>query len=594
LTRDRELFDAGGLKSVVENRAKERKKTASSGPLANLDHVSGIANQRIVGAYSVFEDYSKEKVVGKGMSGEVWKARLLQNPKWGEPQKDVVLKELKKQGLSDRKFKEILTECEVGLLLDHPLICRLLRVYDSPKSVTLVLEYCNGGDLFDRVSKAGHFIEKDVKVTCIQMLGALNYLRAKHVVHRDIKLENWLYATNDPLSPVCLTDFGLATYFYPEVDPPLNEMMGSLFYIAPEVLRQSYGFECDIWSLGIVCYMLLSGIAPFEGENQEKTIVEILNKTVEFPRKYWNDDVSKEAQDFIMRLLTRDVRKRPSAAAALNHVWLKELKDRRRHAVTDDVRSESMEMLLNLAREPTLRRAFMMCIGKGAQTKTYRDARRQFYNLDLENTGTITEKSFVELSKARGISPDEASQLFQRLDINDHKELSYSAFLAAYFNLELVEDEDAILRAFHIFDVDHDGYVSKTDLEKVFVHHKHRDFERMLEEVGCREPDGMDLRHFKLMLLQQATAPESPKREPPSSPMRSPTKRSQEISDTISAIDLGDGSGELRKGGSLRKIASMANCDLQRSISLLRPAFRASKEEETRTRISKTTFLSPG
>ena len=166
LTRDREVFDAGGLKSVVENRAKERKITASSGSFANLDHVSGIANQCIVGAYSVFEDYSKEKVVGEGMSGEVWKARLLQNPKWGEPQKDVVLKELKKQGLSDRKFKEILTECEVGLLLDHPLICRLLRVYDSPKSVTLVLEYCNGGDLFDRVSKAGHFIEKDVKVEC--------------------------------------------------------------------------------------------------------------------------------------------------------------------------------------------------------------------------------------------------------------------------------------------------------------------------------------------------------------------------------------------------------------------------------------------
>ena len=137
-------------------------------------------------------------------------------------------------------------------------------------------------------------------------------------------------------------------------------------------------------------------------------------------------------------------------------------------------------MLLNLAREPALRRRVMMCIGKGAQTKTYRDARRQFYNLDLENTGTISKKSFTELSKAHGIHPDEAAELFRRLDINDHKELSYSAFLAAYFNLELVEDEDAILRAFHIFDVDHDGYVSKTDLEKVFTN---KDCVQMLEEV---------------------------------------------------------------------------------------------------------------
>ena len=76
------------------------------------------------------------------------------------------MKALKKQGISDRTLKQLIAECEVGLLLDHPLICRLLRVYDSPISVTLVFEYCNGGDLFDRVSKAGHFIEKDVKVEC--------------------------------------------------------------------------------------------------------------------------------------------------------------------------------------------------------------------------------------------------------------------------------------------------------------------------------------------------------------------------------------------------------------------------------------------
>ena len=128
----------------------------------------------------------------------------------------------------------------------------------------------------------------------------------------------------------------------------------------------------------------------------------------------------------------------------------------------EDVRNESMEMLLNLAREKDLRRSVMICIGGGGETKTYRDARRQFLDLDLENTDTITQKSFMALSEAQKISPEEATELFQRLDINDHKELSYSVFHAAYFNMELVQDEDAILRAFHIFDVDRDGYVSST------------------------------------------------------------------------------------------------------------------------------------
>ena len=94
-------------------------------------------------------------------------------------------------------------------------------------------------------------------------------------------------------------------------------------------------------------------------------------------------------------------------------------------------------MLLNLARETALRRAVMICIGGGATAKTYRDARRQFLDLDLENTGTITQKSFIDLCKARNISPKEATYLFQKLDINDEKELSYTEFLAAFLNLDL-------------------------------------------------------------------------------------------------------------------------------------------------------------
>ena len=107
------------------------------------------------------------------MNGDVWKARLRANPKWPAAQKDVVLKSLEKQGITDRSLKQLVSECEVGLLLDHPLICRLLRVYDSPKDVTLVLEYCSGGDLYDRVDQAGYFTEKSAKLTCVQMLTAV-------------------------------------------------------------------------------------------------------------------------------------------------------------------------------------------------------------------------------------------------------------------------------------------------------------------------------------------------------------------------------------------------------------------------------------
>merc|ERR1719375_537077 len=160
-----------------------------------------------------------------------------------------------------------------------------------------------------------------------------------------------------------------------------------------------------------------------------------------------------------MKVLTRDVKKRLSPAAALEHVWLKEVFDRR-FKMTADVRNESMEMLLNLAKETTLRRAVMICIGGGAQTESYRDARRQFLDLDLTGSGTISKESFMELSKAYCKDGAEAEELFKKLDIHDHKELQYSQFLAAYMNLELVENEDAILRAFRVFDADRDGFIT--------------------------------------------------------------------------------------------------------------------------------------
>merc|ERR1719201_471453 len=187
--------------------------------------------------------------------------------------------------------------------------------------------------------------------------------------------------------------------------------------------------------------------------------------------------------------MNRDIKSRPSPTQALEHVWTRDLAERR-FKMTAEVRAESMEMLLNLARETDLRRAVMICIGGGAQTKSYRDARRQFLDLDLTGSGTISQESFMELSKAYCRDDAEAKQLFQKLDIHDHKELQYSEFLAAYMNLELVEDEDAILRAFRVFDADKDGTISIKDLQVVFAN---MDGLRMLEEAGCKTEGGMDL-----------------------------------------------------------------------------------------------------
>jgi calcium-dependent protein kinase len=534
---------------------------------AKLDRVTGIANQRIIGNYSVVEDYEKDKVCGDGLNGAVWKAKLLENPKWPAAQKDVVLKTMTKQALAERKWLELIAECEVGLLLDHPFICRLLRVYEAPKDITLVLEYCAGGDLFDRFAAAGKFSEKAAKLTCVQMLSAIKYLRAQNVVHRDIKLENWLYATDDPRSPVCLTDFGFATFYDPEGEKPLTEMMGSPYYVAPEVLKQSYGMECDIWSTGVIAFMLLSGIAPYSGESLEETFNNIINKQLEFHEGKFSG-VSEEAKNFLSAILERDTKKRPSAAEALEHPWTRDLAERR-FKMTAEVRAESMEMLLNLAKETTLRRAVMICIGGGAQTESYRDARRQFLDLDLTGSGTISKESFMELSKAYCKDGAEAEELFKKLDIHDHKELQYSQFLAAYMNLELVEDEDAILRAFRVFDADRDGFITVADLEKVLVSSRFgNDGARMLQEVGCEDPGGLDLNRFRAMVLSPSGA--TPAR--PGGPALISPKRVKLVDDS----DIGGAGEGKRERSKVTRTPSMIHPELARSISLIRPPCKQS------------------
>jgi Ca2+-binding EF-hand superfamily protein len=235
-----------------------------------------------------------------------------------------------------------------------------------------------------------------------------------------------------------------------------------------------------------------------------------------------------------------------------------------------------MEMLLNLAREPALRRAVMITIGVGARTKTYRDARRQFLDLDLTGSGTIAQESFMELSKEYCRDDAEATELFKKLDIHDHKELQYSEFLAAYMNLELVEDEDAILRAFRVFDADRDGSISVTDLEKVFAN---MDGRRMLEEVGCIEPGGMDLSKFRLMVLTPSA---------PGSPSSAKANKRVHLVDN----DLGGAGESPKKSEKVQRTPSLIHPEMARSISVIRPPCKIVELPSKALREAKTSEAS--
>ncbi|EPS73723.1 hypothetical protein M569_01033 [Genlisea aurea] len=211
-------------------------------------------------------------------------------------------------------------EIEIMMKLSgHPNVVDLKAVYEEEEYVHLLMELCAGGELFDRLEKNGRFSECEAGAIFKHLMQVVMYCHDKGVVHRDLKPENILLATNSSSSPIKLADFGLATYITP--GKCLNGMVGSPFYIAPEVLGGSYDEAADVWSAGVILYILLSGIPPFWGKTKSRIFDAVRAADLRFPANLW-DSVSDSAKELIRNMLCRDTSKRLTPRQVLDHPWV--------------------------------------------------------------------------------------------------------------------------------------------------------------------------------------------------------------------------------------------------------------------------------
>ena len=175
-----------------------------------------------------------------------------------------------------------------------------------------------GGELFDRIVEKGSYTEKDAADLIKQVLDAVAYMHREGVVHRDLKPENLLYQNQEEDSKIMISDFGLSKM---EDSGIMATACGTPGYVAPEVLAQKpYGKSVDVWSIGVISYILLCGYPPFYDENDANLFAQILKGEFEFDSPYW-DDISAEAKEFIRCLMCVDVDKRLSCEDALKHAW---------------------------------------------------------------------------------------------------------------------------------------------------------------------------------------------------------------------------------------------------------------------------------
>ncbi|XP_058795223.1 calcium/calmodulin-dependent protein kinase type 1-like isoform X2 [Phymastichus coffea] len=262
---------------------------------------------------SIEDKYVLKEQLGTGAFSEV---RLAESK--DRPGMMYAVKIIDKKAL---KGKEDSLENEIKVLrrLTHPNIVQLLETFEDKHKVYLVMELVTGGELFDRIVAKGSYTERDASSLIRQVLEAVDYMHEQGVVHRDLKPENLLYYSPDEDSKIMISDFGLSKM---EDSGIMATACGTPGYVAPEVLAQKpYGKAVDVWSIGVISYILLCGYPPFYDENDANLFAQILKGEYEFDSPYW-DDISDSAKDFISRLMCVDVEKRYTCKQALGHPWI--------------------------------------------------------------------------------------------------------------------------------------------------------------------------------------------------------------------------------------------------------------------------------
>lgn len=211
------------------------------------------------------------------------------------------------------KIEVLKREIEILKEVKHPHIIELVDVYEDERYLHLVTELCSGGELFDRIiaktqSREGHFSEHDAAVLVRDILDAIKYCHDKGIVHRDLKPENFLFLTEADDAPVKIIDFGLSRHDDTDLGV-MQTKVGTPYYVAPEVLKREYTNSCDIWSIGVITYILLCGYPPFYGDSDTQIFESVRVGKFDFPSPEW-DDISDDAKEFVIELLMKDPRKR--------------------------------------------------------------------------------------------------------------------------------------------------------------------------------------------------------------------------------------------------------------------------------------------
>ncbi|GMH11479.1 hypothetical protein Nepgr_013320 [Nepenthes gracilis] len=359
-------------------------------------------------------------------------------------------------------------------LLEHPNIVTLKDTYEDDDAVHIVMELCEGGELFDRIVARGHYTERAAAAVTKTIVEVVQMCHMDGVMHRDLKPENFLFANKKENSPLMAIDFGLSVFFKP--GEQFTEIVGSPYYMAPKVLKRNYGPEVDVWSAGVILYILLCGVPPFWAETEQGVAQAIIRSVIDFKRDPW-PNVSDNAKDLVKRMLDPDPKKRLTAHEVLDHPWLQNAKKAPNVSLGETVKARLKQFsLMNKLKKKALR-----VIAEHLSVEEVAGIKEAFDMMDTDKRGKINLEILRTGLRKLGqqVADADLQILMEAADVDGDGTLEYGEFVAVTVHLKKMANDEHLRRAFSFFDKDKSGYIEFDELRDAL----NDDIESSSEEV---------------------------------------------------------------------------------------------------------------